>query len=281
MTHYDDPLWTIIALLVIVLAAVWANSREQSRRTNGSSNSEKPQEDTSRPPDIKRSPDTFSSRTDANDRGNTEKAIKNWTMVLAIATAIGSVFALFTLNAIRGQLAEMQEDGRPWVQGSIKFVGPLVFDQSGANAPIILSLKNSGRSPAKNVWRGVRMYAGDGPDTLIMGWEKCTLRTDRSRYEKGNYHFPKRIPGSRLPVGINSLDVAKNINVDGEIIVRIILCVDYAFSSSREHHQTSYIWEIDRSNPSTDFTHLKPSDGTIQPNELLMLSDPSLPGRTT
>jgi hypothetical protein len=152
MPQYDDPLWTIIVLLVIVLAAVWANSREQSRRANGRSDPEKPKEDTSRSPDIKRPPDTYTSRTDANDRGNTEKAIRNWTMVLAIATAIGSVFALFTLNAIRGQLDEMQADQRPWLSVTVKPVGQMIFhDNKEVSISLSVISKNFGRSPARRI----------------------------------------------------------------------------------------------------------------------------------
>jgi hypothetical protein len=197
----------------------------------------------------------------------------------AVATGIYAVFAYRQWEVMSGQLGEMQEEHRPWMQGDVQFVGPLVFDKDGARAPINLLLKNSGKSPAKNVWRGVRMYAGDGPDTLIMSWENALCQGIIRDSGKGITIFPNESPGSQMPVGIDAAEIQKNISADGVIIVRIIMCIDYAFPFSPVRHQTSYIWEVDKKDPISGFTHIKPSDGAIQPNELLKLTDPSLPGR--
>jgi hypothetical protein len=208
--------------------------------------------------------------------------VQSFLALSLLAVAIVQARVYFTQAGImRRQLNEMQEERRPWMQGDIQFVGPLVFDQNGARVPIILSLANSGRSPAKNVWRGAKLFAGDGPDDLISGWEDTVCKDIIRDARKGFTIFPNETPGNPFPVGVSALDVKNNVSPDGEIILRIIACVDYTFAFSREHHQTSYIWEIDKSNPATGFTHIKPSDGAIQPNDLLKLTDPSLPGRTT
>jgi hypothetical protein len=214
------------------------------------------------------------NRRDARERR------RFWLDVAALVIAGIAAFFLFRQqNVMQGTLDEMREEGRPWVQGTVDFVGPLIFDKDGARAPIKLLLRNSGKSPAKNVWRGVRMYAGGGPDTLIMGWENALCQHITRDARKGITIFPNETPGSQLPVGIDATEVQKNIDTDGGIIVRIIMCIDYAFPFSPDRHQTSYIWEVDKKDPIAGFAHIKPSDGAIQPNELLQLTDPSLPGR--
>src|SRR5215813_11853275 len=54
------------------------------------------------------------------------RALVWWTFVLAAATAIGAVFAGFTMSAIRGQLEEMQTEQRPWIYADISH-GDAVF----------------------------------------------------------------------------------------------------------------------------------------------------------
>jgi hypothetical protein len=227
--------------------------------------------------------------------GNEERARKQsdrfWEIAgvagLWLAAAVGVVAIWIGTNdaseqrgVMRHQLAEMQEARRPWMQGYIQFVGPLMFDKDGARAPISLLIKNSGRSPAKNVWRGARMFAGDGPDTLIFGWEEALCSGIRN--SRGGFTvFPNEIPNNTFQVGVDAPEIQNNVTTNGEIILRIIVCIDYAFTFLGERHQTSYIWEIDKKNTLTGFAHIKPSDGAVQPNDLLKLTDPSLPGRTS
>jgi hypothetical protein len=110
MAHHEDPLYTIIAFAVIVLVALWATSQKN---------------------------------------GSAEKAIRNWTAVLAASTVFAAIFAAFTLDAIRGQLDEMRTDRRAWVGPLIgKLTDALKFDQE---AQMMISLQNTGREPATDV----------------------------------------------------------------------------------------------------------------------------------
>jgi hypothetical protein len=123
------------------------------------------------------------------------------------------------------------------------------------------------------------MFAGDGPDTLILGWEKVVCGNVIRNSKRGFAVFPNEIPNNTFPVGVDALEIQNNVAANGEIILRIIVCIDYAFTFLGDRHQTSYIWEIDKKNPLTGFAHIKPGDGAVQPNDLLKLTDPSLPGR--
>jgi hypothetical protein len=55
----------------------------------------------------------------------------------ALATIVYAVFAYGQWQVMSGQLQEMQEARRPWMQGDIQFVGPLVFDKDGTRRPLI------------------------------------------------------------------------------------------------------------------------------------------------
>jgi hypothetical protein len=125
------------------------------------------------------------------------------------------------------------------------------------------------------------MYAGDGPAGLIMGWENELCERIVNDAGKGFTMFPGENSGNITPVGIDGSDVTRNTDGDGGRILRIIVCIDYTSAFSRDSHQTSYIWEIDRKNADIGFTHIRPGDGIVQPNDLLWQTDPSLPGRAT
>jgi hypothetical protein len=121
---------------------------------------------------------------------------------------------------MRGQLNEMQEEHRPWMQGDVQFVGPLIFDNDGATVPIRVSLRNSGNSPARNVWRGIRVYAGDRPDDTIMGWEDDLCKRVVRDIGKGSTMFPGEAPAATtFSIAISGSDIASNVDAQGEIIL--------------------------------------------------------------
>jgi hypothetical protein len=57
------------------------------------------------------------------------------------------------VTVMQGQLAEMKADRRPWLafDDTISVVSPLVFDQDGARVTIAGSIRNGGRSIAKDI----------------------------------------------------------------------------------------------------------------------------------
>jgi hypothetical protein len=78
-------------------------------------------------------------------------AIGRLTYVLAAAAVIGAVFSWKTYVAIDGQLAEMQDDQRPWVKiKTLEMGSDLVFDDKGIHFILKYQLENVGRSVAIN-----------------------------------------------------------------------------------------------------------------------------------
>lgn len=63
---------------------------------------------------------------------------------------------------------------------------------------------------------------------------------------------------------------------DGELVFYIIGCFDYTYLLSKEHHQTPFIYEIEKNSTSPDrlFDRIKPSDKIIAPADLMTLSNP-------
>ena len=57
------------------------------------------------------------------------------------------------VTVMQGQLAEMKADRRPWLafDDTISVVSPLVFDQDGAHVTIAGSIRNGGKSIAKDI----------------------------------------------------------------------------------------------------------------------------------
>jgi hypothetical protein len=124
----DDPLYTIIAFTVIVLAAIWANSR-----ANGSS----------------------------------DNAIRNWTAVLAISSTFAAIFAVFTLIAIRGQLVEMQTDSiirKNEIRARIQRNTTPEITATGLAEPT--ALINIGKSDAQDFtgWNDIRFFEPEAAD---------------------------------------------------------------------------------------------------------------------
>ena len=120
--HLDDPLWTIVALATIVLLAVAAkiyknmqgadHSVDRARRgdydIDAISVLHSVNEGT-----INALIQQLQSQAESEDTEDTEKEIARgltwWTFILAAATVYGAIAAFFTLDAIRGQLDEMQK----------------------------------------------------------------------------------------------------------------------------------------------------------------------------
>jgi hypothetical protein len=108
MPQYDDPLWTIIALAIIVLGGIWAyNPSDKPSGTSSAGDSREP-EIGSPPSDKSESAINKHKAENGRDpRSQNDHAIRKWTAVLAISGVFAALFAAFTLSAIRGQLEDM------------------------------------------------------------------------------------------------------------------------------------------------------------------------------
>src|SRR5437762_1784927 len=115
MPQYDDPLWTVIVFAVIVLTGMWAYSRRDKISSAGGAANSTQLKNNGLPANSEDTSHENVSGDSVDERYKTERAIRNWTAVLAISGVFAAIFAAFTLSSIRGQLDEMRSERRPWI----------------------------------------------------------------------------------------------------------------------------------------------------------------------
>jgi hypothetical protein len=219
-----DPLLTVLAVIVIVLLAVWANNR----------------------------------RT-LDKKGDATNALVSWTTVLAIANVLIALLSFGTLTAINGQLDEMRLERRPWV--AVNFVvGGISWDQSGVSIPIRYELKNTGRGPAMHVFLQdalLMFVSAPDPDDDPDVWIKKESAEERKRPLSEGYPL---LPLETVTIAhtlnfSNERIIAFTNLTKGKlnlITLSISYVVDYSFDIGQDHHQTScveYLYKIDEHRP--------------------------------
>jgi hypothetical protein len=115
-------------------------------------------------------------------------ALMVWTAVLASATIIVAYFAGFTLDAIRGQLEEMREARRPWVDfsGDIQLQEPLTVINGNITISLSVVAKNVGDSPAISAEFEAILYVKPWPSGDI----KEIIAKDICHPRKGHLGMP-------------------------------------------------------------------------------------------
>lgn len=188
MTDLDDPLWTVVALALIILAGLGAHiykkpsctiqRRDRQERKAGDIDAtalmQTAQSGGMDSLDYKKQ-----TGDQPNNGGTAEQEIVRaiepiewWTGVLAVATTLGAIFALFTLGAIRGQLDEMRADRRPWVSLDAIIGGP--YDIAQHTIAIDFPMKNYGRTPAIDLALNEKVFVlGDGFDAVAEKDKLC------------------------------------------------------------------------------------------------------------
>jgi len=244
--QYDDQLWTVIALAVIVLAGVWANNRgNQNSTTNRAANPAEPEIGRPSSAEFKGTPDESKAENGGSDGYQTERAIRNWTAVLAISGVFAAIFAAFTLNAIRGQLDVMQDDKRPWIRARISLIDPLILSDwngsKGINVRMNFTLKNYGDAPAVNIRivPRIAVHPGNARREKITPQQErvCSdaMRASDNNRIGGFAIFPKDEITRPEPVSIFGQTLFK----ESRQLFSVFGCVDYTYSGNR-HGETGY-----------------------------------------
>jgi hypothetical protein len=61
-------------------------------------------------------------------------------------------------------------------------------------------------------------------------------------------------------------------------VAMIAGCVDYLFQFAESHHQTAFVYELDKAGPNGSVLILDPDDGDLPPSALLLEVNPALAG---
>jgi hypothetical protein len=207
--------------------------------------------------------------------------ITQFTAVLAVATIVLVITGFIQAFILKNQVAEMKDDKRPWVytEGALPWTG-LVIDDEKAEIILQFALMNTGKSPARFV------NIEDEFFFITAG-----ITTDKEVYDKFavcNALKYKSVPGTAIFPGqktplnhiftMNKETVAewKKPPQSSNRALMISGCIDYIFGTETTHHQTRFIYELDKQGPNRGFLQILPVNGEIPINELALAVNPTL-----
>jgi hypothetical protein len=159
---------------------------------------------------------------------------------------------------------------RPWIfYDTAEITEPLVIDENRFELKFTLFIKNYGRTPAKELipW----------PSVVFLGFNQQNPVAEQKKWCESARHLAKA-PNSRtlgpsdtvspLPIGVRvdgetMHEVLKGAGVAKNGVLPIVIgCIDYQSTFENVHHQTAFMFNIYRVNPTN-------------PSELIRTIDPS------
>lgn len=225
-------------------------------------------------------------------------------IVGGLIAPIATLFAAYAAwTAAQRQIANQQEifqaQQRPWVKVRVEKGGPLKFTPDGfGSLPLKITVENVGKSPAFNIQLGIWSFLASAVrKDMHAEWKQ---RCERVRMEP--LDNPGRgfilLPGDQVSmeeaglgplavVGIRPDEIAQSlIEENGKKVIDLSFygCVDYAFSSHKEHHQTGFAFRISQtidrkdSPPASTFS-IEPA-GSIPQDKLMLWPSPSTSAQT-
>jgi hypothetical protein len=213
--------------------------------------------------------------TDKATHSLAETAVKQ-----AEATETQAVVMKGQLEAMGRQLALMEADQRPWLYAAGSGPdSPLHFDGTGAHLRIQFQLKNVGRSPAHFVTvNGAFFIRNVGSGDFKRGWQQCDeLRSvPIDKLTSGTTIFPGDI---RPIIKWFNLDAADALRMGTDVVHSAPMiggCVDYVFGGSEQHHQTRFMFEVDKTGPNGSLSAISSSDGDVAVDDIRFALNPAL-----
>lgn len=148
-------------------------------------------------------------------------------------------------------------DQRPWVSPDIALTSGLKQDANGISLTLQFILKNTGKSPALNVWVSYEIYPSFGEGVDIIGQQKTLSERERQRPIRDGGWGLTLFPGDKIPLSITTTLGNADIQRWDTFMskmgataykflppITLIGCVDYKFVFGPEHHQTGFILDL-------------------------------------
>ena len=168
---------------------------------------------------------------------------------------------------------------RPWVLvDHVQVKSALVFDEIGAHLDFDLTLKNNGKSPARNVTVEARLYPmspslsdpGDEKNAFVLSAEDSKAYIPKSRMV---LHHAQDETLHRH-VFIPKKDMEKAISLeDAEVIIPVIIgSARYEFIADNEFHYTHFMYGVSRE-PEGYRVGINPLDGSVPQKQLRLIRD--------
>ena len=206
----------------------------------------------------------------ANRRGERRR---DWIRLLIeafglLAVAVAAYVGLKNLASLNQQvvisnrqaaIAARQLDltDRPWIKASIELGGPFRQQQDSVNLPLVLTLENIGRSVASGIFVEFSIIPNPwGEELFTLPLEEqrqlCERAISRNARSRTLALFPNESNQGTMSGGIYRRQmeaVAKTFPPElgyAPVMPVVVGCVDYQFGASREHHQTMFLYTVDR-----------------------------------
>jgi len=168
-----------------------------------------------------------------------------------IATSTNSAEA--AKNSADTAARELELSERPWVDADVRINGPLAFNVNGANLSILITLRNTGHSPAFNTTINPQlMIIFGGPDPFQLRNEVCQGAVKQvSSYGFGVSLFPNSDFQSPMSVGLGKQDIEKaeasfSGELRGKIVgLNLVVCIAYRPTfNNTSVYTTGYIFDV-------------------------------------
>ncbi|MDP1699369.1 MAG: hypothetical protein Q8L53_00205 [Aestuariivirga sp.] len=194
-----------------------------------------------------------------------------------IAMAKTAVDAAIESNRLSRELFVSSE--RPWVLvDHVQVKSALVFDETGVHLDFDLTLKNTGKSPARNVTVEARLYPmspslsdpGDEKTAFVLSAEDSKTYVPKSRMVL--HHGQDETLQRHVFIPRKEMEKAISLE-DTEFIIPVIIgSVRYEFIADNEFHYTHFMYAVSRE-PEGYRVGINPLDGTIPQKQLRLIRD--------
>jgi hypothetical protein len=180
-----------------------------------------------------------------------------------VATSISAADA--AKSSADTAVRELELSERPWVDADVRINGPFAFDVNGANLSVLITIRNTGHSPAFNTTINPRlMILFGGPDPFQLRNEVCrdAIR-EVSTSGFGISLFPNANFQSPTKVGFGKEEIEKagqgfGANLRGAIVgPRLIVCIAYRPTfNNTSVYTTGYIFDVSRIDTITNLQRI-------------------------
>jgi hypothetical protein len=173
---------------------------------------------------------------------------------------------------------QLEAEQRPWLAlAGLRMTGPLTFDANGANIPIQYQLKNTGHSPAMQVWLESELYV-ESRFGLDARAERDRLCNKIVGQETPSFNIGETIfPGDdfarqwNLQAPKSLIDESRK-QLGGVFALDVIACVAYRSSFSRDTYYTGLQVSLNRFDKNHPLVALGFRDTQDAPLESLRLN---------
>jgi len=184
------------------------------------------------------------------------------------------------LKVMQGQLDEMRYEQRPWI--SLSGARPAIALVRNVFGRLVLRvefpMKNVGHTPARYALIDGNIFVR-GPTAPEMQNIRNMCAQDRRRpigiRTQGITLFPDETYIQPYNFVLDKREEWRLVHEKGTTVM-IAGCVDYLLADGTGHHQTAYVFELDRSGPDGTIVLIDPKSVPIPQNQLLLEINPAL-----